>query len=77
MTEKEAIARLDKDDLTDLDVVCIICDIYNYFENKTCDSCKYFKKGDSSAEFPYDDNSCEYIGLCVDDKFGCNRWESK
>ena len=53
----------------------IIDSIYDDFENRTCENCKYYDSFNESS------GMCANISIqfvnAVDSDFGCNGWESK
>ena len=56
-------------------------EIYDYFENKICSTCKYhIVNADESLMWcTNEDGVNKYIefDLIVSEDFGCNKWESK
>ena len=56
----------------------VIDEIYNEFENRKCNSCKYSSEEDGDkfeCYFSRDFFGWDNVGLPID--FGCNRWEAK
>ena len=52
----------------------LINKIYNDFESRTCENCRYFKPSHKAYKYA----ACEEIGyVTVPNDFGCNKWEQK
>ena len=79
MTREEALNKL-LGGLTIDGVINLIDDIYNDFESRTCESCKYhYSTGECSELFidvigEYD---ADTILMHTSDDFSCNKWEKK
>ena len=67
MTRKDAKDRAwNKDYKYPIFNTNIIDEIYDYFESRTCESCKLYREVD-----------CPVHSRDADDSFYCNKWEAK
>ena len=79
MTREEALAEVPFQTGTIEGTEGLIHDIYNDFESRTCESCKWYIE-----EYTKRDNHCGKDGMwdlvemlrCTKD-FGCNKWRAK
>ena len=76
MTRDEAKKEWAKVHPLDLDLDSVIDVIYDYFEKRTCRTCKYCDTRDTPMVCMKMDVPTSYADI-PDEKYGCTRWEIK
>ena len=68
MTREEAY-KIDILTNTGFDTKIAVDKVYDYFENRTCESCNIYREGDDCV--------CKIIPTLIDiTEFSCNKWDS-
>lgn len=85
LIEATGLERIDMDRIIDggcFPVQELVNDIYDDFESRTCDNCKYGENKDTGGNVVYIMRKCKnkesmVFEQYVDNKDGCNNWSKK